>query len=564
MDPDKEAKERAKRLATTSTGSQRSAQAQAARLDNRIAQNRKNYNGAADDEAAKNRGRRPDASTTVTKKAPAKVGSSGRQELGRMETDAAVKTRAKSTPATAPGAYTVSAGQTELASMERDAAAKVRSSDAEAKSRAVAGRSELSRMEQDAAAKALARPRVSNTSNKQSLPTDLNQLEADIASKARARPTGSTATTPGARDQLQDMEEAVIAKSGAVTTTGTSGNQLNQLEQDVVTKHNIRNSSGPAPIPATHDDLRRLEERIAQKTGSTPLAREQDVPVQRPEDVNPAEDDAPPEQAPPVDANKFNGVNPEALASALNTGKLDVSGNNLVSALERTLDKHGRRRDAGGDAGYFDEEADRLAVAVAVRDEDDENHIPAAVEFDPDAKPPIYKNRRFRLYGLLGCVVLLVLGAGLVFGLSILGNGSDNAPTESPTQYREQIGIQAQLELLVGTEKLNDPSTAHSRAMDWIILEDPRQLTADDPLLIQRYLHVLFYFSTIRDRPWLSCNPPVGSEDNLCLWQQLISVFPHEYRGVPTTRWLTGEHECNWAGVFCDEFNQTRGLQMCK
>ena len=556
MDPDKEAKERAKRpVAAATASSQRSAHSEAARLDGRIAEKRKVYNGAADDEAAKNRGRRPDTSNVGVKRDPVSIGSSGRQELGMMETDAAAKARAKSTQATGPGAYTVSAGQTELSAIERDA---------DAKARAAVGRTELSRMEQDAAAKARARP-VHGAPPALSLPTGLNQMEDDIVAKSRARPPSDSFVTPGARAALDHMEEVVIAKAG-VSTTAPTGAQLGELEQDIVTKHNTRYASAHDPIPATHDDLRRLEERIAQKTGTVFVGREDDIPEHRPMDVNPAEDNEVGQEV-ATSLSKLNGVPADALASALNTGKLDVSTNNGIYALERSLDKHGRQRDGGelGDVGYVDEEADRLAVAVAVRDGDDEAHIPAAVEFDPDAKPPIYKNRRCRLYGLLGCVVLLVLGAGLVFGLSILGgDDGDMAPTESPTLYRESIGIQAQIELLVGTEKLADPSTPHYRAMQWIILEDPRQLTADDPLLVQRYLHVLFYFSTTRDRPWLSCNPPVESEDNLCLWQQLIAVFPHEYRGVPTTRWLTGDHECRWAGVFCDEFNQTRGLALGK
>ena len=65
---------------------------------------------------------------------------------------------------------------------------------------------------------------------------------------------------------------------------------------------------------------------------------------------------------------------------------------------------------------------DSLAVAVAVAEDEDEAFIPAAIEFDPDSKPPIYKNRRFRFY-LIAATILLVfhkVGYWIPFSFGIL------------------------------------------------------------------------------------------------------------------------------------------------
>ena len=54
---------------------------------------------------------------------------------------------------------------------------------------------------------------------------------------------------------------------------------------------------------------------------------------------------------------------------------------------------------SGGPDLDYEKNTEGLAVAVPVAGEDDS--IPEAVEYDPDAKPPLYRNRRFRLYSLL-------------------------------------------------------------------------------------------------------------------------------------------------------------------
>jgi hypothetical protein len=674
MDPDQLAKERARRPNSSPTQQpsdpQSKAQEEAAQLDQRIAEKRENYNGAAADEAAKSRGRRPDASRLLP--------STGRQELGRMESEAAAKSRARpSGSAVTPGAYSVPAngeaeraseaksvgegahsvgGRSELSAMERDVAAKARvgstgatvpgvqhvpafgrselsalesdvavkarsrpsasspaasraegfnsrlsqmENDAEVKARAAAGRTapnmrgELAQLESDLAAKARGSTgaTVPGAVQEHSFRADLTQLEADVAAKSRsrgvpatspgveaersvarselaameedvaakhrARPAARAATVvvPGARYELNNMEDALASKTRRETGSQPAQNHLSQLEQDVVTKHNIRD------MPTSYNDVQRLDQRVEVHDVNVVELMKQEQPSDN--------------QRGHVDASlaklTLNGIEPQTLLSAFqNSGKSDIrEPGNALSALENYKSGPERYAAHGGmmadDLEYDGDAANKLAVAIAVSDADEEAFIPAAVEYDPDAKPPIYKNRRFRLYGALGFAVLLVLISGLVVGL--LKSGGDNkeqAPTIAPTSSREALGIREVLEHVVGSEKLDDPHSPHKRAMDWIIQRDPRQLDPEDPLLAQRFLHALFYFTTTQDDRWVSCNPPVGTEDDFCLYQQLVSVFPNIFRGVPATRWLSSTHECDWAGVFCDEFNQTRGLQMCK
>jgi hypothetical protein len=84
-----------------------------------------------------------------------------------------------------------------------------------------------------------------------------------------------------------------------------------------------------------------------------------------------------------------------------------------------------------------------------------------------------------------------------------------------------------------------------------------------DENLIQRFLLAAFYFETHILGDWRSCNRP--SEENpedTCSFQKIVSILPLEFEGVPAIRWLSSEHECKWAGISCDELNQTRTIDL--
>jgi hypothetical protein len=178
-----------------------------------------------------------------------------------------------------------------------------------------------------------------------------------------------------------------------------------------------------------------------------------------------------------------------------------------------------------------------------------------------------------------------VIVGGIVFGLLSKDNGSSKdatvvvvvdgpspspKDTSAPTNFRESLGIRDQLELVVGKQKLDDVTTPHYRAMQWIINDDPYEILPDANNLAQRFILAVFYFSTIEKGDWLSCGAKFSDlEDSYCVYQVLArvySAFPwnNVYVGVPKYRWLSVEHECDWAGNACDDFNQTRAISVCK
>jgi hypothetical protein len=149
-----------------------------------------------------------------------------------------------------------------------------------------------------------------------------------------------------------------------------------------------------------------------------------------------------------------------------------------------------------------------------------------------------------------------------------------DTPTVAPTTWREGLGIQEYLhdylrENGYEEEAPLDPTSSVFRAVNWILHHDPRQLDTADVDLIQRFLHGLLLFSPGGALPgegspssWLSCNPPALAkmDDYFCYFNRLENL--NTYTSVPAVQWLSGNHECGWAGVTCDEYNHTWGLQL--
>jgi hypothetical protein len=81
----------------------------------------------------------------------------------------------------------------------------------------------------------------------------------------------------------------------------------------------------------------------------------------------------------------------------------------------------------------------------------------------------------------LGIFVVLVVVIGVAVGVT-LGNKADDGdlPTFAPTTFRESEGIQAQVERVVGSDFLEDPESPYARALDWIMYDEPFQLTLQD------------------------------------------------------------------------------------
>lgn len=214
--------------------------------------------------------------------------------------------------------------------------------------------------------------------------------------------------------------------------------------------------------------------------------------------------------------------------------------------------------------GYYGEgfDDDDVAIAIAVDDSlyDDHEYYHHAIEYNPDAKPPIHKNRRFRFYICMAILTAVVIGVAICITVPLLlsSNSSANSPTLAPTEaptttadgiYREQF-------IAVVGPQVNVDGSPHDRAATWIMYEDPQRLTPRSDNLIQRYLLALFYFMTTENEmtPWKSCSRPRETEDDSC---DLLKFTRNpddtiSYVPEPATRWLSNTHECEWTGITCD------------
>lgn len=447
---------------------------------------------------------------------------------------------------------------------------------------------------------------VFDTKREKTTPTDIRveiaELEAQATGKSPRSSAASAETKRAERDAAVKNQSRNLTKA-AGSSSSAGRNEVCDLESDVLSKSNSRDGE-PAvalakTLPGKEDPaikkmrgahskvggpsngkhlaggavaVRDLDERIAYKTGI--VAENHDWEIAQTPSLQPTttvheeneEDHTNDTMEKHVlsrdSLSKLIGLPPGSSGAALGKVQADQNENKVDSCMIGDAPPEGYPY---GDLEGGDDLANKLAVAIAVKEDEGGTFIPAAVEYDPDAKPPIHRNRRFRLYSLLACTLITVMIAGVAGLLTQQKKEApyqDDAPTTAPTRPGSN-GILEQLELIVGSEVLNDPKGAHYRAKEWIINEDPLQLSSEDSNLIQRYLLAVVYFKLHEEGDWLSCNAPTEDDpDDFCLFQKLINIYPQEYRSIAWYRWLSGNHECSWAGLFCDEFFQLRTIDL--
>ncbi|KAL3909737.1 MAG: hypothetical protein SGILL_007969 [Bacillariaceae sp.] len=235
---------------------------------------------------------------------------------------------------------------------------------------------------------------------------------------------------------------------------------------------------------------------------------------------------------------------------------------------------------------YRDVSDNQLAVAIAIDIDEDEDETEKlvsvhAVEYDPDSKPPLYKNRRFRLYGFGGCCILLIIlivviatsvsnknsgGGGSSVELIYLTNPPTLAPTQAPTTSRESLYRNYFADELNST-LVYEQGTPHYMASEWIMNEDPAQLDVDSPRLLQRYMLAFWYYHTtnMTQSPWRSCNPPGPGDDDSCVFQEFGRGQGDAivYTEVPgSVRWMSSQDECQWQGTICGDGTSVVGIRM--
>ena len=232
-----------------------------------------------------------------------------------------------------------------------------------------------------------------------------------------------------------------------------------------------------------------------------------------------------------------------------------------VSPVLTTTADHGIVQEPDVEYGVYEPNEEGLAVAVAVADEDDDVFIPAAVEYDPDAKPPLHRNRRFRLYGFLAFFALVACAVGATVGIVL---SKDDGKVE--LHPRERLGIRELVERVVGQDKLEGYDSPYKKAVNWIIYDDPTEPVPENTNFIQRYILAYFAFAMQGEEEWRSCGAPnvtKGQKDS-CTWEELVNTNPIIYVTDPRYRWLSGGDECEWAGIRCDLNKQVRAIEFGK
>eukprot|EP00804_Cyclotella_cryptica_P003742 CCRYP_008909-RA/>CCRYP_008909-RA protein AED:0.31 eAED:0.06 QI:0/1/0.6/1/1/1/5/0/1068 len=214
-----------------------------------------------------------------------------------------------------------------------------------------------------------------------------------------------------------------------------------------------------------------------------------------------------------------------------------------------------------------------LAVATKVDQSEDNEPIYAAIEYDPFSKPPIYKNRRCRLYTSMSLLLITIIIALVVVYSTKKGKEEvtqqeviyiTEAPTLPPTTDREALGIDTKIEedVLQRRATFHDMEKDDPRwlALDWILHKDGMQLEKTDLNLYQRYVLALLAFQ-FDSLAWSSCGGNYSDGEMAEYATCTIEIENTTDTAEEYVRWLSSSNECNWYGVTCLD-GKVRSLEL--
>ena len=227
--------------------------------------------------------------------------------------------------------------------------------------------------------------------------------------------------------------------------------------------------------------------------------------------------------------------------------------------------------------------ASTLVEANLVVEENDDMYWPRAVELDPSfhqssGSPHQRRNKWFLLCTITTitacCVTIAVVVSVVVVGTRHHNKKSSATSTVMPSaaSYRETIGIRENIELVVERHQLDDTSSPHRKAFDWITHQDPKAPTPDQPNFLQRFFAAYFYFATSVRHEWAWCNPAKENESVFCTYAYTVPDYLNFYDFPPVTvtpgnpgrRWLSNLTECQWIGIRCDTLDQITEIRLRK
>lgn len=247
-----------------------------------------------------------------------------------------------------------------------------------------------------------------------------------------------------------------------------------------------------------------------------------------------------------------------------------------VSGLA-AMDNHLERKISKNENAKW-QQTEELAVAMAIHDDEEyqfgkDDKIIYAIAYDPDSQPPIFKNRRFQMYGVLLLIVFIIVGAGTGASISSLNTKQfqlEDVITDAPSVFvplREKLMLEF-LAKHVRTEKVYEDNSPHRLAAQWMLYEDPLALQDLNDDFLQRYIMAFLWYDSTNngESPWRSCNPSFAQEDDDCTflkWERL----PNDevcFEEVPKQkRWMSGADTCQWQGVECAKGTQVLGVDLC-
>lgn len=206
---------------------------------------------------------------------------------------------------------------------------------------------------------------------------------------------------------------------------------------------------------------------------------------------------------------------------------------------------------------------DDVAVAVARDDADDDDGLPRATSPIDKRKVPFFKTTQFKVWLAIGIVILIVVSVAAVLFAPKAPAPSNNMSSGKSLSERE-AGLFSSFVSLLGEESLSEGSIAYQAAL-WIINDDPMNITVEDDNLLQRFLLAFFHISTTQEKPWKACNPPNATDSDVCFLMKPLYFNSDKvlvYGNETSNRWMSSQHECNWAGITCDSFNLVRIIDL--
>lgn len=219
---------------------------------------------------------------------------------------------------------------------------------------------------------------------------------------------------------------------------------------------------------------------------------------------------------------------------------------------------------------------------MAVDHTAEDEYIYAAIEYDPDSKPPLHKNRRFRVYSCMAMLVIIAVVVVVVVYVTksakepvvntkdvYAGSFPSMSPTSNPVTNREMSGIIQQVEAGILQRGANftdmDLDDPRYLALDWILHHDQLQLDSDDVNLYQRYVLALLAFS-LDSLAWYYCGEhrSFGNTTEMFVVEDCEVPNPGTGQIEEFKVWLSSTEECEWYGVICSQDEVVRGVELSK